>query len=103
LTALTAEFTVGEGKLMTHDEPCSMAPDDKHDLISGTCSHLPYLNTHLSVLVIRQKEFHGCVVIQPGTGRNLIKKNMILYMDITDNGLMMKYIFSAFRIVTDMN
>ncbi|WP_417762230.1 hypothetical protein [Shewanella sp.] len=26
---------------MTHDEPCSMAPDDKHDLISGTCSHLP--------------------------------------------------------------
>ncbi|MFU8511421.1 porin, partial [Klebsiella quasipneumoniae] len=38
----TAEFTVGEGKLMTHDEPCSMAPDDKHDLISGTCSHLPY-------------------------------------------------------------
>jgi hypothetical protein len=27
--------------LMTHDEPCSMAPDDKHDLISGTCSHLP--------------------------------------------------------------
>ncbi|MGS3131805.1 hypothetical protein ACB295_21945, partial [Aeromonas caviae] len=39
--ALTAEFTVGEGKLMTHDEPCSMAPDDKHDLISGTCSHLP--------------------------------------------------------------
>ncbi|MFM5247887.1 hypothetical protein, partial [Aeromonas caviae] len=41
LTVLTAEFTVGEGKLMTHDEPCSMAPDDKHDLISGTCSHLP--------------------------------------------------------------
>ena len=40
-TALTAEFTVGEGKLMTHDEPCSMAPDDKHVLISGTCSHLP--------------------------------------------------------------
>ena len=35
--------------------------------------------------------------------KNIIKKNMILYMDITDNGLMMKYIFSAFRIVTDMN
>ncbi|WP_421241923.1 hypothetical protein, partial [Aeromonas enteropelogenes] len=44
LTALTAEFTVGEGKLMTHDEPCSMAPDDKHDLISGTRSHLPWFN-----------------------------------------------------------
>ncbi|MFZ5241298.1 hypothetical protein ACOY7O_15290, partial [Enterobacter roggenkampii] len=28
----------------THDEPCSMAPDDKHDLISGTCSHLPLRN-----------------------------------------------------------
>ncbi|WP_205714228.1 hypothetical protein, partial [Escherichia coli] len=46
LTALTAEFTVGEGKLMTHDEPCSMAPDDKHDLISGTCSHLPKQNVY---------------------------------------------------------
>ncbi|MFM5601986.1 hypothetical protein ACET7H_20675, partial [Aeromonas veronii] len=51
LTALTAEFTVGEGELMTHDEPCSMAPDDKHDLISGTCSHLPYKNS--------QQEAHG--------------------------------------------
>ena len=40
LTALTAEFTVGEGKLMTHDEPCSMAPDDKHDLISITLAAL---------------------------------------------------------------
>ncbi|MDU4310522.1 MAG: hypothetical protein E7I11_01910, partial [Klebsiella michiganensis] len=39
--------TVGEGKLMTHDEPCSMAPDDKHDLISGTCSHLPKENAEL--------------------------------------------------------
>ncbi|MDF6964820.1 hypothetical protein NLR10_20725, partial [Escherichia coli] len=48
LTALTAEFTVGEGKLMTHDEPCSMAPDDKHDLISGTCSHLPKAMSYLA-------------------------------------------------------
>ncbi|MGU5756830.1 hypothetical protein, partial [Aeromonas caviae] len=31
----------------THDEPFFMAPDDKHDLISGTCSHLPQ-DTHLS-------------------------------------------------------
>ncbi|MGY4032177.1 hypothetical protein, partial [Aeromonas media] len=31
-----------EGELMTHDEPFFMAPDDKHDLISGTCSHLPW-------------------------------------------------------------
>ncbi|WP_205704356.1 hypothetical protein, partial [Escherichia coli] len=53
LTALTAEFTVGEGKLMTHDEPCSMAPDDKHDLISGTCSHLPKAFGHSMVLSLK--------------------------------------------------
>lgn len=41
LTALTAEFTVGEAELMTRDEPCFMAPYDEYDLISGTCSHLP--------------------------------------------------------------
>ena len=41
LTALTAEFTVGEDELMTHDEPCFMAPDDEHNLISGTYSHHP--------------------------------------------------------------
>ena len=41
LTALTAECTGGEGKLMSHDEPCFMAPDEHHDLISQTCSHLP--------------------------------------------------------------
>ncbi|PDP90815.1 hypothetical protein CGQ17_17280, partial [Enterobacter cloacae] len=40
---------VGEGKLMTHNEPCSMAPDDKHDLISGTCSHLPYRRCSVTV------------------------------------------------------
>ncbi|WP_442865805.1 hypothetical protein, partial [Aeromonas sp. QDB69] len=50
LTALTAEFTVGEGELMTHDEPCSMAPDDKHDLISGTCSHLPLCQPGMAVM-----------------------------------------------------
>lgn len=31
------------------------------------------------MLVIRQKEFHGCVVIQPGTGRNLIKEYDFIY------------------------
>ena len=41
LTALTAEFTVGEGELMAHDPPWSAVPDEHHDLISGTCSHLP--------------------------------------------------------------
>ena len=51
LTALTAEFTVGEGELMTHDEPFFMAPDDKHDLISGTCSHLPFVKARYKGLL----------------------------------------------------
>ncbi|MGU5672973.1 hypothetical protein ACV1CZ_20015, partial [Aeromonas caviae] len=51
--ALTAEFTVGEGKLMTHDEPCSMAPDEKHDLISGTCSHLPFLTDGTAPITVK--------------------------------------------------
>ncbi|MGK3654487.1 hypothetical protein, partial [Escherichia coli] len=41
LTALSAEFTIGEGELMAHDVPLGCAPDEYDDLISGTCSHLP--------------------------------------------------------------
>ncbi|MDV0844660.1 hypothetical protein RZP41_25960, partial [Klebsiella quasipneumoniae subsp. quasipneumoniae] len=45
---------------MTHDEPCSMAPDDKHDLISGTCSHLPLsLYNFLNILNINQIWLYG--------------------------------------------
>ncbi|MGI5752617.1 hypothetical protein ACRYKV_20520, partial [Escherichia coli] len=43
LTALSAEFTIGEGELMAHDVPLGCAPDEYDDLISGTCSHLPYI------------------------------------------------------------
>ncbi|MER1496651.1 hypothetical protein KC928_16270, partial [Enterobacter cloacae] len=43
LTALSAEFTIGEGELMAHDVPLGCAPDEYDDLISGTCSHLPLL------------------------------------------------------------
>ncbi|MCX3427302.1 hypothetical protein OPI40_027150, partial [Klebsiella pneumoniae] len=43
LTALSAEFTIGEGELMAHDVPLGCAPDEYDDLISGTCSHLPML------------------------------------------------------------
>ncbi|MDR0176133.1 hypothetical protein RF039_24485, partial [Enterobacter sichuanensis] len=32
----------GEGELMAHDVPLGCAPDEYDDLISGTCSHLPY-------------------------------------------------------------
>ncbi|MGN2781740.1 hypothetical protein ACTF0X_24945, partial [Klebsiella pneumoniae] len=41
-----AEFTIGEGELMAHDVPLGCAPDEYDDLISGTCSHLPYLSWH---------------------------------------------------------
>ncbi|MEF4437820.1 hypothetical protein U9890_14530 [Escherichia coli] len=41
MTALSAEFTIGEGELMAHDVPLGCAPDEYDDLISGTCSHLP--------------------------------------------------------------
>ncbi|MDO2495478.1 hypothetical protein Q2V25_23420, partial [Escherichia coli] len=47
LTALSAEFTIGEGELMAHDVPLGCAPDEYDDLISGTCSHLPYINNVL--------------------------------------------------------
>ena len=36
---------------MTHDEPFFMAPDDKHDLISGTCSHLPFVKARYKGLL----------------------------------------------------
>ncbi|MGT5895885.1 DUF4942 domain-containing protein, partial [Escherichia coli] len=49
---------VGEGKLMTHDEPCSMAPDDKHDLISGTCSHLPYEDEMFNIRYFKKGSAH---------------------------------------------
>ncbi|MCF0738643.1 hypothetical protein L0E61_23550, partial [Klebsiella pneumoniae] len=42
--ALSAEFTIGEGELMAHDVPLGCAPDEYDDLISGTCSHLPFMN-----------------------------------------------------------
>ncbi|WP_367087763.1 hypothetical protein, partial [Escherichia coli] len=47
LTALSAEFTIGEGELMAHDVPLGCAPDEYDDLISGTCSHLPKKKSHL--------------------------------------------------------
>ncbi|WP_227656768.1 hypothetical protein, partial [Klebsiella pneumoniae] len=51
LTALSAEFTIGEGELMAHDVPLGCAPDEYDDLISGTCSHLPYtINTEMTDL-----------------------------------------------------
>ncbi|WP_213055237.1 hypothetical protein, partial [Escherichia coli] len=47
LTALSAEFTIGEGELMAHDVPLGCAPDEYDDLISGTCSHLPFFRSYL--------------------------------------------------------
>ncbi|MGT7168093.1 hypothetical protein ACRWU2_16195, partial [Escherichia coli] len=36
---------IGEGELMAHDVPLGCAPDEYDDLISGTCSHLPFHKT----------------------------------------------------------
>ncbi|WP_406924781.1 hypothetical protein, partial [Klebsiella pneumoniae] len=47
-TALSAEFTIGEGELMAHDVPLGCAPDEYDDLISGTCSHLPWMWKRIS-------------------------------------------------------
>ncbi|MGT2546692.1 hypothetical protein, partial [Enterobacter hormaechei] len=52
LTALSAEFTIGEGELMAHDVPLGCAPDEYDDLISGTCSHLPLSKGNLRHLYI---------------------------------------------------
>ncbi|MBA8085287.1 hypothetical protein HV053_26285 (plasmid) [Klebsiella pneumoniae] len=46
---------------MAHDVPLGCAPDEYDDLISGTCSHLPYIkslsgNTKGMVLYGRVKE-----------------------------------------------
>ena len=41
LTALSAEFTIGEGELMAHDVPLGCAPENSDDLISGTCCTFP--------------------------------------------------------------
>ncbi|MFT2153367.1 hypothetical protein, partial [Klebsiella pneumoniae] len=53
-TALSAEFTIGEGELMAHDVPLGCAPDEYDDLISGTCSHLPKLSTSFSPAEVRR-------------------------------------------------
>ena len=62
LTALSAEFTIGEGELMAHDVPLGCAPDEYDDLISGTCSHLPYLKRYLENRVnnLYILPFNGC-------------------------------------------
>ncbi|BDS22935.1 hypothetical protein KAM546c_41960 [Enterobacter roggenkampii] len=37
-----------------------MAPDDKHDLISGTCSHLPlHTGLHMRLRKLKLKNFRG--------------------------------------------
>ncbi|MEZ0997686.1 hypothetical protein NAH26_24995, partial [Klebsiella pneumoniae] len=51
LTALSAEFTIGEGELMAHDVPLGCAPDEYDDLISGTCSHLPPISIPPSIAI----------------------------------------------------
>ncbi|MEB6530199.1 hypothetical protein MXM53_12235, partial [Klebsiella quasipneumoniae] len=65
LTALSAEFTIGEGELMAHDVPLGCAPDEYDDLISGTCSHLPLLIDQNGVMDVYSAES-----LTPGHERN---------------------------------
>ncbi|MCR2790698.1 hypothetical protein, partial [Klebsiella pneumoniae] len=72
LTALSAEFTIGEGELMAHDVPLGCAPDEYDDLISGTCSHLPKMTLCLIASVAhiqRIKYIHKITHLSPITGR----------------------------------
>ncbi|WP_225025485.1 hypothetical protein, partial [Klebsiella pneumoniae] len=67
LTALSAEFTIGEGELMAHDVPLGCAPDEYDDLISGTCSHLP-----LFIFAIAP---HRLVVVTKCQPRHLLQRS----------------------------
>nr|AWF77812.1 Mobile element protein [Enterobacter cloacae] len=40
-----------------------MAPDDKHDLISGTCSHLPYKLDKLQNDIWRWSDLRRTILI----------------------------------------
>jgi hypothetical protein len=67
LTALSAEFTIGEGELMAHDVPLGCAPDEYDDLISGTCSHLPKEGANKQVILpkLTRLKFRGSGPIFP--------------------------------------
>ncbi|MDS6699252.1 hypothetical protein [Klebsiella pneumoniae] len=58
---------------MTHDEPCSMAPDDKHDLISGTCSHLPLVNLHFPYKFRESESLKSFLANEVKEGKNADK------------------------------
>uniref|UniRef100_UPI00197A8AD1 hypothetical protein n=1 Tax=Klebsiella pneumoniae TaxID=573 RepID=UPI00197A8AD1 len=67
LTALSAEFTIGEGELMAHDVPLGCAPDEYDDLISGTCSHLPYHICFVSFSgQMLPKKYSACEIVITG-------------------------------------
>ncbi|MEH8155230.1 hypothetical protein Q4S47_20760, partial [Aeromonas caviae] len=66
---------------MTHDEPCSMAPDDKHDLISGTCSHLPKqsVTNGLSLLIFLSiSSFHVSIYALKIAKRKSISQGSVM-------------------------
>ncbi|MHB7171020.1 hypothetical protein ACYCJE_25845, partial [Klebsiella pneumoniae] len=63
-----AEFTIGEGELMAHDVPLGCAPDEYDDLISGTCSHLPYeINAFFTFLYFYIK--YSCLIFTCSAGK----------------------------------
>ncbi|MGJ4556646.1 hypothetical protein ACP8GV_29155, partial [Klebsiella pneumoniae] len=71
-TALSAEFTIGEGELMAHDVPLGCAPDEYDDLISGTCSHLPYL------FDIKDISDGGCALMTKTPNLKFLSHNALL-------------------------
>nr|WP_253939947.1 hypothetical protein [Klebsiella pneumoniae] len=70
MTALSAEFTIGEGELMAHDVPLGCAPDEYDDLISGTCSHLPK--------VTGEERFAGKKVVKVATETAVKSPNKLI-------------------------
>ncbi|WP_416346962.1 hypothetical protein, partial [Escherichia coli] len=74
LTALSAEFTIGEGELMAHDVPLGCAPDEYDDLISGTCSHLPYHNSSMQPSSLTMKNLH--ILLSSMTDKTFLQKKV---------------------------
>ncbi|WP_309598593.1 SbmA/BacA-like family transporter, partial [Klebsiella pneumoniae] len=56
----------GEGELMAHDVPLGCAPDEYDDLISGTCSHLPYMYFNIArILYLQVDNVFGLFLLFP--------------------------------------
>ncbi|WP_240245168.1 6-phosphogluconolactonase, partial [Escherichia coli] len=64
---------IGEGELMAHDVPLGCAPDEYDDLISGTCSHLPYVTMGPKSIMAAK----NLLIIVSGAGKAQALKNVL--------------------------